>query len=102
MRKPKQAYGANNANNFKMEKNIEMDVMGDKLGRIHMGKQDLGGLQTRKMKGSKPRYDQVDYEAMEEDYLNDEEEEFGSDEEPYTLEQEQEIIEQPSRKKVKK
>lgn len=102
MRKPKQAYGANNANNFKMEKNIEMDVMGDKLGRIHMGKQDLGGLQTRKMKGLKPRYDQVDYEAMEEDYLNDEEEEFGSDEEPYTLEQEQEIIEQPSRKKVKK
>lgn len=30
-----------------------MDLMGDKVGRIHMGKQDLGTLQTRKMKGLK-------------------------------------------------
>ena len=27
--------------------------MGDKIGRIHLGKQDLGSLQTRKMKGLK-------------------------------------------------
>ena len=27
--------------------------MGDKMGRIHLGKQDLGELQTRKMKGLK-------------------------------------------------
>ena len=27
--------------------------MGDKIGRIHLGKQDLAELQTRKMKGLK-------------------------------------------------
>lgn len=27
--------------------------MGDKVGRIHLGRQDLGNLQTRKMKGLK-------------------------------------------------
>lgn len=37
----------------KKKKNIEHNVMGDKLGRIHMQKQDLGKLQTRKMKGLK-------------------------------------------------
>lgn len=35
------------------KKNVSMDVMGDKMGRIHMGKQDMGNLQTRKMKGLK-------------------------------------------------
>jgi ribosome production factor 2 len=30
-----------------------MDALGDKTGRIHLGKQDLGQLQTRKMKGLK-------------------------------------------------
>ena len=34
-------------------KNVETDVVGDKIGRIHLGKQDLGDLQTRKMKGLK-------------------------------------------------
>lgn len=37
----------------KTKKNVSMDVMGDKMGRIHMGRQDLGDLQTRKMKGLK-------------------------------------------------
>ena len=32
-----------------------MDTMGDKIGRVHLGRQDLGGLQTRKMKGLKRR-----------------------------------------------
>jgi ribosome production factor 2 len=41
------------------KKNISMDVMGDKLGRIHMGKQDMGDLQTRKMKGLKRSRDEV-------------------------------------------
>lgn len=35
------------------KKNITTDFMGDKVGRIHLGKQDLGDLQTRKMKGLK-------------------------------------------------
>lgn len=37
------------------KKNVGMDSMGDKIGRVHLGKQDLGGLQTRKMKGLKRR-----------------------------------------------
>ena len=35
------------------KKNITTDIMGDKMGRIHLGKQDLKELQTRKMKGLK-------------------------------------------------
>jgi ribosome production factor 2 len=37
----------------KKRKNIEVDEMGDLRGQIHVGKQDLGKLQTRKMKGLK-------------------------------------------------
>jgi ribosome production factor 2 len=37
----------------KTKKNIHLDPMGDKIGRVHMGTQDLGKLQTRKMKGLK-------------------------------------------------
>lgn len=37
----------------KKKKNIEHDVFGTKTGRIHMEKQDLASLQTRKMKGLK-------------------------------------------------
>ncbi|KAF2187103.1 Brix-domain-containing protein [Zopfia rhizophila CBS 207.26] len=44
----------------KTKKNIEMDVMGDKVGKIHMGKQDFSALQTRKMKGLKRRRDEED------------------------------------------
>lgn len=35
------------------KKNFETDEMGDMVGRVHLGKQDLGKLQTRKMKGLK-------------------------------------------------
>jgi ribosome production factor 2 len=41
----------------KTKKNISTDIMGDKLGRIHIGKQDLSDLQTRKMKGLKRNRD---------------------------------------------
>ena len=37
----------------KKRKNVETDEMGDKVGRIHLGKQDLGKMQGRKMKGLK-------------------------------------------------
>ncbi|KAI9846524.1 MAG: rRNA-binding ribosome biosynthesis protein rpf2 [Sclerophora amabilis] len=37
----------------RVKKNVETDIMGDKMGRIHVGKQDLQLLQTRKMKGLK-------------------------------------------------
>ena len=42
----------------KKRKNMEVDEMGDLRGRIHVGKQDLGKLQTRKMKGLKPGRDE--------------------------------------------
>jgi ribosome production factor 2 len=37
----------------KKRKNLEVDEMGDLRGRVHVAKQDLGKLQTRKMKGLK-------------------------------------------------
>lgn len=35
------------------KKNVTTDLLGDKIGRVHVGKQDLGDMQTRKMKGLK-------------------------------------------------
>lgn len=43
----------------KIPKNVEIDTMGDKIGRVHLEHQDLGQLQTRKMKGLKSKFDQV-------------------------------------------
>ena len=42
----------------KKRKNMEVDEMGDLRGRIHVGRQDLGKLQTRKMKGLKAGRDE--------------------------------------------
>ena len=56
------------------KKNVEMDSMGDKIGRIHLGRQDLSELQTRKMKGLKRgRDEQVenDEEDMEDEDVID-------------------------------
>ncbi|CAH02941.1 rRNA-binding ribosome biosynthesis protein RPF2 [Kluyveromyces lactis] len=53
----------------RVAKNVEIDTMGDKIGRVHVGKQDLGQLQTRKMKGLKAKYDQVDSDM--EEYLEE-------------------------------
>jgi len=39
-------------------KNVEVDEMGDLRGRVHVGKQDLSRLQTRKMKGLKERVEE--------------------------------------------
>ncbi|KAI3401711.1 hypothetical protein diail_9375 [Diaporthe ilicicola] len=51
----------------KTKKNVTMDSMGDKLGRIHMGKVDLSSLQTRKMKGLKRSRDEDEPEDEDED-----------------------------------
>ncbi|KAK4936059.1 rRNA-binding ribosome biosynthesis protein rpf2 [Elasticomyces elasticus] len=40
-------------NEARTKKNIVTDLVGDKIGRVHLGKQDLSTLQTRKMKGLK-------------------------------------------------
>lgn len=59
------------------KKNVSMDIMGDKIGRIHVGKLDLSELQTRKMKGLKRgRGDDLGDEEEEED------DEAKGDEEP--------------------
>ena len=41
--------------NTKAKKNVDMDSVGDKVGRVHLEKQNLSALQTRKMKGLKRR-----------------------------------------------
>lgn len=56
----------------KKRKNMEVDEMGDLRGRIHVAKQDLNKLQTRKMKGLKPGRDvgeesDVEMEDVDED-----------------------------------
>lgn len=50
-------------NEARTKKNIVTDLMGDKIGRVHLGKQDLSTLQTRKMKGLKRSRD--DGETLE-------------------------------------
>ncbi|KAK5774099.1 rRNA-binding ribosome biosynthesis protein RPF2 PWA37_001107 [Arxiozyma heterogenica] len=109
MKRPKQLEA-------KSKKNVERDDMGDHYGRIHLGKQDLSKLQTRKMKGLKSKYDQMeeDEEDEEQDYLDDSESELNtddheqmennhfesSDEESYTTATDIEVGE-PTRKKAK-
>jgi ribosome production factor 2 len=44
----------------KKKKNMEVDEMGDLRGRVHIAKQDLNKLQTRKMKGLKGRAGEED------------------------------------------
>ncbi|TFY67347.1 hypothetical protein EVJ58_g1674 [Rhodofomes roseus] len=56
----------------KKRKNMEVDEMGDLRGRIHVAKQDLNKLQTRKMKGlKKGRGDAFD-ESGESEHEEDE------------------------------
>lgn len=63
----------------KTKKNIGTDLMGDKVAQIHLGKQNLDTMQTRKFKGLKRSRDVDDDEAT----LFDNEEEIvsGSEEE---------------------
>lgn len=64
----KEAMKKARTNQERPKKNIQTDIVGDKIGRIHLGKQDLKDLQTRKMKGLKRSRDVVDEEdAMEDD-----------------------------------
>ena len=51
----------------KKRKNLEVDEMGDLRGRIHVGRQDLAKLQTRKMKGLKPGRDEGPVGGEDED-----------------------------------
>ncbi|WVQ83080.1 hypothetical protein IAT38_005218 [Cryptococcus sp. DSM 104549] len=53
LKRPKLAKSDQTSGLGKKRKNIETDEMGDKVGRIHLAKQDLGKMQGRKMKGLK-------------------------------------------------
>ena len=57
----------------KKRKNMEVDEMGDLRGRIHVGRQDLGKLQTRKMKGLKAGRDETDVDGDQDGFGSDDE-----------------------------
>ncbi|ROT41566.1 brix domain-containing protein [Sodiomyces alkalinus F11] len=54
------------------KKNITTDALGYKIGRVHLGRQDLSQLQTRKLKGLKRSRDVASDDGME-DIVDDEE-----------------------------
>ncbi len=56
----------------KQKKNVETDIVGDKIGRIHLGRQDLSELQTRKMKGLK-RVRDTDAAEVDENVISEDE-----------------------------
>lgn len=70
----KDAYAKPKQLQAKEKKNVSTDIMGDKVAQIHVGKQDLGKLQTRKMKGLKERYDQESSSDDDEEFEDAEEE----------------------------
>ncbi|KAF3061912.1 Ribosome production factor 2 like protein [Daldinia childiae] len=61
----KEAMKAVKVGEEKTKKNVTTDSIGDKIGRIHLGKQDLSELQTRKMKGLKRSRDLDDEEMKD-------------------------------------
>lgn len=70
----KEALKRSRGSTERPKKNISTDIVGDKMGRIHLGRQDLKELQTRKMKGLKRSRDVAGSEdEMEEDNISEEE-----------------------------
>ena len=60
-KKPKKAVAPGQiAGQKRKDRNVDIDDMGDKVGKLHVGKQDLGKLQTRKMRGLKKSKDTVE------------------------------------------
>jgi ribosome production factor 2 len=55
----------------KKKKNLEVDEMGDLRGRVHVAKQDLGKLQTRKMKGLKKAPDDAEDDGDDDDGMDE-------------------------------
>ncbi|EOA88759.1 rRNA-binding ribosome biosynthesis protein rpf2 [Exserohilum turcicum] len=74
----KQALKTPKGNEARTKKNIDMNSMGDKTAKVHVGKQDFGNLQTRKMKGLKRGRNESDDDeevGVEDSESEDEEEE---------------------------
>ena len=61
LRRPKTAAEKNTQGKGK-RKNIDTDEMGDMVGRVHLGRQDLSTLQVKKMKGlrGRPQFEEED------------------------------------------
>lgn len=83
----KEAMKTGKGSEAKPKKNVETDVVGDKIGQIHLGRQDLNELQTRKMKGLKRGRDlDIDEEGEgegegaeeDEDVISEEEQDMGN------------------------
>ncbi|BFZ53672.1 rRNA-binding ribosome biosynthesis protein rpf2 [Savitreella phatthalungensis] len=55
----------------KTKKNVDTDAVGDKVATVHVGRQDLAGLQTRKFKGLKRGRSDADDD--EDDVVDDDE-----------------------------
>lgn len=94
------------------KKNIETDLLGDKLGRVHVDKQDLNQLQTRKMKGLKNKFsskegeedddeDEDDDEEMDDDSEDDSGDDDDGDDDDEDMLSEEDIIEEVPSKKVR-
>ncbi|MCJ1421771.1 rRNA-binding ribosome biosynthesis protein rpf2 [Xylographa parallela] len=62
----KEAHKQARTSEARPKKNVETDIVGDKMGRIHLGIQDLDELQTRKMKGLKRSRDTLAEDDREE------------------------------------
>jgi len=58
LRQPKEAK-------IRKRKNVDEDVFGTKMGRIHVGKQDLGKIQTRKLRALKNTEEEKEVEMEE-------------------------------------
>ncbi|KAK5072478.1 rRNA-binding ribosome biosynthesis protein rpf2 [Lithohypha guttulata] len=85
-------------NEARNKKNIETDIVGDKLGRIHLGRQDLNELQTRKMKGLKRARDEDDDVEVNGNGVHQEEEDIvsQSDEEDGGIDLDDELVDDGS------
>jgi Sec-independent protein translocase protein TatA len=59
---------------------VETDLVGDKMGRIHVGRQDLDELQTRKMKGLKRSRDAADDDQADDESMSEVEDKDHEDE----------------------
>lgn len=79
----KQACRIPKQNMVKKVKNISHSVFGEKIGTIHMDKQNFDHLQTRKMKGLKRKRDSDDNgdNERDEDNVEEKEEEVEGEEE---------------------
>ncbi|MBW0523238.1 hypothetical protein O181_062953 [Austropuccinia psidii MF-1] len=65
LKRPAERKPINSDKKAKINKNVDIDEMGDTVGKIHVGQQELSKLQSRKMKGLKkdrqsPTSDQED------------------------------------------